>query len=77
MGKCFQSWTEENGNNSGRCCCNCKWQRSASGHPWNKNKFVQGSVSQKIGYVCLNPEFQHATFYENEHGMCEVHNWRE
>ena len=75
---CFDGWSKENGNESGRCCCNCKWQRPISAHPWNKKYGppLEGSIMNVVGWGCTVPEFSKITFFEFEHGMCEVHDWK-
>lgn len=75
MNKCFEGWAEDNGNTSGSCCCNCRYQRPISGHPWNKRMGhpLQGSVADIIGWGCTVPDMPAITFFEFEHGMCEMH----
>ena len=76
MNKCFEGWAEDAGNTLGRCCCNCKWQRPVSGHPWNKGD-MQGSVLTVKGWGCTVPDMPMITFLDIEHSMCEMHEWRE
>lgn len=74
---CYQFWKQEDGNNRGECCCNCNFQRPINAHPWNKYT-GKGSVMEIIGYGCTHPEFWPSiTFFEKEHGMCEVWTKRE
>lgn len=61
---------------SGRCCCNCRWQRSISGHPWNKNELTKGPITSIIGYGCAVPDMPNIVFFEKSHGMCELHEWK-
>lgn len=74
MSQYFKGWPEENLINSGQCCCNCKWQRPISGHPWNKAALFSGRVSDVIAWGCTVPDMPNITLSEREHGMCEMHN---
>lgn len=71
--ECFDGWSKEAGNRSGSCCCNCKWQRPISGHPWNKTPAFHGRISVVIGWGCTVPDMEGITFSEREHSMCEMH----
>ena len=62
--------------NTGRCCCNCKYMKDIVAHPWNKNPDHQGSIRTVIGYGCNMPEFDSIVFFETEHNLCEMHTWR-
>lgn len=73
MAECYQGWAKEDGNRAGRCCCNCRYQRPISAHPWNKNELTKGSITRIIGYGCTVPEMPNITFFEHEHSMCEMH----
>lgn len=73
---CFEGWSAENGNISGRCCCNCMYQKKITGHPWNKNVAYRSRIVDVIGYACTIPENPNITFFESKHGMCEMHDWR-
>lgn len=73
MAECFEGWKKEDGNIVGACCCNCLYQRPIVGHPWNKNSFTKGRITQAIGYGCTCPEFDSITFFDTKHGMCEMH----
>ena len=75
MNKCFIGYAEEF-NSQGRCCCNCKWQRPISGHPWNINGAVKSKVSTTIGWGCTVPDMTNITFFEKEHSMCEMHEFK-
>lgn len=60
-----------------RCCCNCAYQMAAFCHPWNEG-IGQGRVTEVFGYLCAVPDFygagkRGAIFFENEHGLCEMH----
>jgi len=60
----------------GSCCCNCQFQQPINAHPWNKDPFVKGKVTEIIGYGCLCPEFfPDITFMEDKHSLCEC--WTE
>jgi hypothetical protein len=77
MEKCFDGWARDNGNISGRCCCNCKYQRPIVGHPWNKRMGspIQGPMDIVIGFGCNIPDAPNTVFFEFKHGMCENHDW--
>ncbi len=68
--KCDKGW------HSGGCCCNCTSQIKLTKHPWNKD-FGKGSISEFCGFACIvrmdADQDQIGTFYENEHGFCELH----
>ncbi|HET8688541.1 MAG TPA: hypothetical protein VFM18_18160 [Methanosarcina sp.] len=69
---CYEFWKQEDGNSGGSCCCNCNWQRPVTAHPWNKG-MARGSILEIIGYGCTCPPFfPEITFFEKEHGMCEL-----
>lgn len=53
---CHKGWKDNNHNWDGRCCCNCKFQQTLVGHPWNKT-FGKGRVTQALAYACTMPEF--------------------
>lgn len=71
--ECFNALTKEAGNLTGRCCCNCKWQRSISGHPWNKTPAFYGRVTGIIAWGCTAPDMDSITLFEREHSLCEMH----
>lgn len=73
---CFEGWSEANGNKRGTCCCNCRYQKPIVGHPWNKNALTKGSITSIIGYGCNAPELPATVFYEFEHSMCEMHEFK-
>lgn len=75
MHKCFIGYAEEF-NHTGRCCCNCRYQRPISGHPWNTNSAYKSRVSDTIGWGCTVPDMPKITFSEKEHGMCKMHQFR-
>lgn len=60
----------------GDCCCLCIHQMPVVKHPWNKNDWAKGSISEKMGYVCLanaDPRDEHtAMFSDRDHGACEL-----
>ncbi len=70
---CFKGWKKEDGNTSGSCCCNCKWQRPIVKHPWNKNPMAKGSITTIMGYGCSVPDMPGIVFFESEHSMCEMY----
>ena len=74
---CYEGWKMKDGNSSGRCCCNCKWQKYIVQHPWNKHSWSKGSIRQAMGYGCTVPDMPSVVFFDNKHGMCEMHDWRE
>ena len=65
------------GNSAGRCCCNCTYQRYIVQHPWNKQTWAKGPITQAFGYGCQPPEMRSVVFYEFQHSMCEMHEWKE
>jgi len=73
---CFKGWKLEDGNTAGRCCCSCKYQKPIVGHPWNKNELTKGSITATIGYGCNAPDLGATVFYEFEHSMCELHEFK-
>ena len=74
---CFKGWKEEDGNKIGRCCCNCKSQRPVVSHPWNKVPPMKGSITQTFGWGCLAPDMGAVVFYDFEHSMCEMHEFKD
>lgn len=66
----------KDGNSSGRCCCNCKWQKPAVGHAWNTNQMLKPKAHM-IAYACTTPELDRVTLFDFKHSMCEVHEWKE
>ena len=70
---CFEGWKEVDGNTQGHCCCNCKYQRTISAHPWNKREWTKGKITHVIGYGCTMPEMPSITMFDSKHGMCEMH----
>jgi len=77
MSECYEAWTKDSGNSKGRCCCNCEWQRPISGHPWNKNPAFNGRVTTTIAWGCTVPDMTNITLKEFEHGLCEMHEFKE
>ena len=67
----------KDGNSAGRCCCNCKYQKIATAHPWNKNEQIKGPVTKALAYACTTPELERVTLFDFKHGMCEMHDWKE
>ena len=74
--ECYKGWKKEDGNSQGRCCCNCRYQRSIVGHPWNKNDLTRTRINTIIGYGCTVPDMENIVFFEFEHSMCEMHEYR-
>lgn len=74
---CFKGWEMKAGNSSGRCCCNCKWQRPAVGHPWNTRQWLKKPISTMVAYACTVPEMERIVLFDVEHSICELHDWRE
>ena len=73
---CFKGWDDEY-NKAGRCCCNCQYQRPIVGHPWNKQPLTKGSITRTIGYGCNSPEIPATVFFDTDHGMCEMHEFKD
>ena len=76
MTECFLGWAKDSGNTQGRCCCNCKYQRPITAHPWNRLPFTKGPITKNIGWGCTVPDMPGVTFFEVEHSMCELHDWK-
>lgn len=74
---CYLGWKKEDGNTAGRCCCSCRYQKPIVGHPWNKNQLTKGKITSIIGYGCNAPEMPATIFYEFEHSMCEMHEFKD
>jgi hypothetical protein len=74
---CFKGWNDPELNTAGRCCCNCRYQRPIVGHPWNKNELTKGSITRTIGYGCNAPELESTVFFDFEHSMCEMHDFKD
>jgi hypothetical protein len=74
---CYEGWAMKDGNSSGRCCCNCKYQKPAVGHPWNTRQWLKKSISTMVAYACTVPDMERIVLFDKEHGMCEMHDWRE
>lgn len=71
---CFQGWNDLEHNKQGRCCCNCEYQLPIVAHPWNKDPYVKGKVTEIIGWGCHAPDLMpYVTFFDREHSMCECH----
>jgi hypothetical protein len=83
MKQCFEGWSKDDGNNSGRCCCNCQYQIEIMRHPWNSRVGgrMKGPISENAGWGCMMPDFTDgstakAIFFEREHSVCEMHAWK-
>lgn len=74
---CYRGWSKEDGNTMGRCCCSCRYQKPIVSHPWNKHELTKGSITHTIGYGCNAPEMEATIFYEFEHSMCEMHEFKD
>jgi len=75
MEKCDKGW------HSGECCCNCKSQLRLMCHPYNK-EIGNGSILTPLGYICIvrfddGSNEGKAIFFEKEHGMCELHMFKD
>lgn len=73
---CFKGWNDPELNTAGRCCCNCRYQKPIVGHPWNTHELTKGSITRTIGYGCNAPELGSIVFFEFEHSMCEMHEFK-
>lgn len=69
--KCFKGWQVIDGNTSGRCCCNCAYQKPIVA----RIKPFSGRY-RSLGWGCTPPESPSTTLFEFEHSMCEMHDWR-
>ena len=80
MTVCYKGWAKEDGNMSGRCCCNCQHQVEIMRHPWNTmvGGRMKGPVSQNAGWGCSSPDASpgKVIFFEDAHGVWEVHKWK-
>jgi hypothetical protein len=59
-----------------KCCCNCKSQIKVFKHPWNKDSYVKGSITELMGYVCISAECNQENtgiFFDREHSLCECY----
>ena len=60
----------------GSCCCNCESLIEIRKHPWNEGE-GKGNVSEVMGYACTVAltayNEPHATFFDGNHGFCELH----
>lgn len=74
---CYEGWAMKDGNSSGRCCCNCKYQIPAVAHPWNKRDWLKGPITKTVAYACTMPEMERVTLFDFKHSMCEMHDWKE
>lgn len=76
--KCFKGWSTDDGNLSGRCCCNCQYQVEIMRHPWNtiSGGRMKGPVTATAGYGCSGVDPKKIIFFEKEHSMCELHEWK-
>jgi hypothetical protein len=53
------------------CCCECEYQTVLHKHPWNKEEYANGSISEIMGYVCHIPGDMGAIFFDRKHSFCE------
>ena len=74
---CYKGWNDKELNTAGRCCCNCRYQTPIVCHPWNKNELTRGPISRIIGYGCNAPEMERTVFFDSNHGMCEMHEFKD
>lgn len=71
---CHKGWNDNESNSTGRCCCNCVYQRPIVAHPWNSNEFAKGPMTKVIGFGCCPPDLApEIAFFDHVHGMCELH----
>lgn len=78
MGTCNFIDSCEKCSPEGRCCCNSESQKELFKHPWNK--IHKGAISESTGmYACVNPTFikNGGILFENKHGLCELHTFKE
>lgn len=58
-----------------QCCCKCASQVKIRKHPWNKQAFAKGSISDHIAYGCaldcFNKGENRVILMEDKHGECE------
>ena len=86
MIECYEGWTKDLGNTQGRCCCNCKYHVEdfwacvtidriayAIEHDVAAPKGCVCSLHK--GWICTGTGRAHSGW--KEHGMCEVHEWRQ
>ena len=78
MELCYKGWAQEAGNTQGRCCCNCKNQVEIMRHPWNTQVGgrMKGPVTQTAGWGCRADFDGKIIFFEDEHSVCEMHEWK-
>ena len=82
MTECYIGWSKEY-NSQGRCCCNCEYQVEIMRHPWNQmvGGRMKGPVTVNAGWGCsaLDDDLHEKkiVFFEEEHSMCEMHNWKQ
>jgi len=55
-----------------QCCCACQYQLPLYSHPCVDGK----SVTHKMGYICLYPEYDRKAILTNKHGLCECYEKR-
>lgn len=72
----------ETGSYKGSCCCNCKFRCYVQGHP--NNKHLTWKLNELISYGCSvrlihkdADELPVVVALEQEHGMCELHTFKE
>jgi hypothetical protein len=73
MTKCDPELLEAHG---GRCCCNCKYQIPIHTHPWNRD-MMRGPVTVIGGWGCYCMPESGIIFFEEEHSICEMHDWKQ
>jgi len=77
MTECYLGWKKEDGNSTGRCCCNCEYQVEIVRHPWNKSPEHKGPITEIAGWGCQAPDFdKKVIFFEVEHAACEMHEFK-
>jgi hypothetical protein len=61
------------------CCCKCEYNIPLMKHPMNLD-IGKGRMSEKMGYACIgffSVNERIATFFDKEHGMCELFKQKE
>ena len=79
MTTCFEGWKIDDGNETGRCCCNCQFHVKIMRHPWNTQVGgrMRGPVTEIAGWGCNQPEFEGIIYFERKHSVCELHTWKD
>ena len=77
MNACYKGWPAEEGNKSGRCCCNCANRVPIRSHPSNTmvGGRLKGPVSHIVAFGCKMLRDGTIIFMQDEHSICEEHSW--